>query len=129
MSKNRFEEIVNKIEWRISTKKDRKTKTSCFVKWVLKRYLKYAFEALINGYPIKIRRAVNIYLEVEPIRELTKEEKKYYLTSNKYYGYIFCIKMRGWYFDPEYIFYPEQSILDRLQEVLDSDLVYEFIKS
>ena len=97
-------------------------------------YLYYAWRALVNGWPIKIRASwdttpVTITLEREPARNLKEKEKGRFFTSNMLFGDMFFLKMSGDQIDPDYNWYPDVDLAELLQKSLDSDNIYELIKS
>ena len=96
-------------------------------------YLYYAWRAVINGWTIKVRTSstqtsVKLTLEKEPVRKLEKREKGKYFISNKLFGEMFSINMRGDQIDQEYIWTPCEELSEMLQDSLDSDNIYELIK-
>lgn len=125
--RNRMPEFIDNIEWAISTRKDKKTRTANWVKWVMKRFIPYMWDAVFNGYPIKIVHTAKIYIDMEPIRGLSDIEKKFWLTSEKCLDYIFRLRIESPKLD-EYTWIPSKELLDRLQETINSDMVYKFIK-
>ncbi len=129
MSSKLQDQVIDRIEWQVSSNKDKKSRSTRYVKWIIATYLKYAWIALFNGYPIRIRRATNIFLNKEPVRNLDKKEEGIYFTSNRVFGQMFSITIQDWYQDPGYRFYPGPHLEKQLQEVLDSDIIYELIKS
>ena len=129
MSNKLQDEVIDSIEWQVSSKKDKKTRNTQYVKWIIATYLKYAWVAFFNGYPIRILDGANIFLYKEPVRNLDKKEEGIYFTSNRVFGYMFSISIEGRFHDPGYRFYPGPHLAKRLQETLDSDIIYELIKS
>lgn len=127
--KTKNSEIINNLEWVISSKKDKKTKSATKVKEILRKYRKYAIEAIFNGYPMLMKEGVKIKLMKEPVRALTKDEKKRYFISEKHLDYMFTLVLTGFSNYDDFIFYPDKNIIELIKEAINSDKIYEFIKS
>lgn len=130
--KDKWPEIRDNIEWSASNRKgekrEKKTVVSRMVIWFLKRYLEYMWDAIFNGYPIRVKDVVHIFIEMEPIRALNDIEKRTWRVSTKCSDYIFRIAMRGRYFDDDYTFIPNKKLMQRFEETINSDMVFKFIK-
>lgn len=99
------------------------------VNWIMQRWFHYMWRAVLNGYPIMLHRGPVIKLEMEEARTLTEEEKRRYRQSRIKFGYMFRISLENEKFPKGWTFYPAPEIMDRLQEILDSDKIYELTKS
>lgn len=98
------------------------------------QYFDYATEAVINGYPVviissrKINAGIRFQLIYEPVRELTEQEQRIYLKSDKVVEYIFKIEFINHVINNRMVWYPDSKLRERLQEVLNSDNVYQLVK-
>jgi hypothetical protein len=124
-----YEEIIRRVKQKLAGPGNPQTEISRRVVFILQRYLNYATEALINGYPITIRFGPQITLEMEETRPLEKKEEGIWLTSDRVFGYMFRLNLKRGFIHPDYIWYPDKQIMNRLQKALDSDIIYELIKT
>ena len=101
-----------------------------YTRWILLRYLHYALEALIHGYPIHIYYQAHMILTYSPVKYLTNSQKKRYMFSSRVFGYMFYLSITGKYIDDIYFdFYIDKKLKKRIEEKLNTDSIYEFIKS
>jgi hypothetical protein len=126
--KRKLEEIIDNIEWRISSSKEKKTFSSRHVNWFLKYFFRYSFDAIFKGYPIKIFHRLTIAITYEPLRTLDKNEQKRYVISDRLFGYMFCLRMYGPFFCEDFEWYPDDFLMNRLRLLVNSDDVYKLIK-
>jgi len=134
MARNQYLKIRRRIQEQVATKNGRAGCLSRNVHWIIQMYLYYAWRALVNGWTIKIRASWNvtpviITLERESVRELKEKEKGKFFMSNMLFGDMFSLKMSGDQIDQGYDWYPDVGLAELLQKSLDSDNIYELIKS
>ena len=134
MTMDRYPQIKRKIKKRLKNYYGNPRIMSRNFHWIVQMYLYYAWRAVINGWTIKIqssatRPSIKLTLEKEPVRKLEEREKGKYFISNKLFGDMFSINMRGDQIDPEFIWTPYKELSEMLQDSLDSDNIYELIKS
>lgn len=133
MGQNKTTQIKRNIQLQVATEGKRRC-LSNHVCWIIQQYLYYAWKALVNGWPIKVRAnwdttSVAITLKREPARKLGKREEGIFFISNKLFGDMFSLKMSGNQIDSEYLWYPASELAKQLQASLDSDNIYELMKS
>lgn len=133
MGQNKSTQIRRDIQFQVAIE-SKKRCLSDHVCWIIQQYLYYAWRALVNGWPIKVRAnwdttPVTITLERKPARKLRKREKGRFFISNKLFGDMFSLKMSGNQIDSEYLWYPASELAKQLQASLDSDNIYELVKS
>ena len=87
------------------------------------------FRAVSNGYLIKIYERGWVGLYREPIRPLKKVEVKRYFRSPKVADQLFSVRFTGKVFKDDFNYVPPDKLVKRMKTQLDSDIVYEFIKS
>jgi len=98
------------------------------------KYLEYMIKAVVNGYTIKvyeIKPMAQISLVYEKPREIhTAKAKQKYLFSNKTFEYMFSVKITGKFMKPYwYVFHMGKEFRKAIQDQLNSDAVYQLIKS
>ena len=120
--------IINRVEWQVTTKEGKLTETAKWSFWVIRRYLYYALSALLNGYPIHIRREGTIRLTIEKDRDLNEEEKKRLFRSQRHFGYLFGYEFSGEGWHEEFTFYPCLKWRNKLQKAIDSDVIYDLTR-
>jgi len=134
VARNQYLKIKVRIKKHVATREDQRYYCmSRNVHWIIQMYLYYAWRALVNGWPIKVRAGwdttpVTMTLEKEPVRKMNKREKKRFFLSNKLFGDMFFVKMSGDQIDPGYNWYPDKDLASLLQKSLDSDNIYELMK-
>jgi len=135
MTRDQYVKIRNRIKKQVQTREDQRYYCmSRNVEWIIKMYLHYAWKAVANGWPVKVRSSwrvtpVTITLVKEPVRKVKKEKGKRFFLSDKLFGEMFSVKMSGDQIDPEYNWYPDRNLAELIQESLDSDNIYELVKS
>lgn len=129
--KNKLLEIIHRISEKVSKRHNYGRYDYIF--WIVKRYLRYAIEAAINGYTIKVYNRypiAKIELVWIPAEIMKKRKRKHFQFSNKIFGQMFYLSITGKYFKNElYNFFLNPGIKRRIQEKLDSDDIYQFVKS
>jgi hypothetical protein len=102
------------------------------LEWIISRYLFYLSEALIYGFTIKVYRAITnavIRLNWAPYEKPTRFKKKMYMYSKRVFDYIFYVSITGIYIDSRrYDFFIEKQLRDRIEEKLNTDAIYQFVK-
>jgi len=126
MSRNKYPQIRDRITEVIY--KEKKTRSSRWITWFIKRYLYYAFRALVNGYPININQVVRIALVHEKPRDYKKYDELRYVQNDGLYGYMFSVVFEFKKNNPQCSFYPDIRLKNLLQESVGSNNVYELIK-
>lgn len=122
-------DIVTKVCKIISRTNEPTDRSLRYTKKVVRKFFRKAIPAVLNGYPIKIYYALTIALHYEPIRKLEKHEKGVYFFSSKVIDYMFCIKLTGNIITHDVYLTPTKIISKKLQEILNSNLVYQFVKN
>lgn len=129
MALTHFQIIIEKVKWSITSKEDALTDKAHRAGAIVKRFIKLMWDSVLRGNEVNIHHGTSFYLDMEPARELTEEEKKRYRSSSRKFGYIFSIKWRDkTNLHEQWIFYPEPEIMKRLEELLESDKIYELTK-
>jgi len=126
--KDRYREVRDSIKLNLYMRHVSTSFVIRFIPFIIGRYFDYARKALVNGYPIKIVNTISIELEQEPSRNLEESEKGRYFKSNRVFGKMFSITMKGPHMNQNYLFYPDKKFSEPLQKSLDSDIIYELIK-
>ncbi len=134
MTMDRYPQIKRRIKNQLANYYGNPKIMSRNFHWVVQMYLYYAWRAVINGWTIKInssadRPSMKLTLKKEPVRKLEEREKGKYFISNKLFGDMFSINMSGDQVDPEYIWTPCKELSEMLQDSLDTDNIYELVKS
>lgn len=124
---DKLNEVIDACQWYVSSSKEKKTFIKRFVTWYVKHFLRYTFDAVFRGWPIKINKKITIAITYEPVRTLDKFEKKRYVISDRVFGYMFCLTMYGPLLK-NYEWYPDEFLMTRLRLLVDSDEVYKLIK-
>lgn len=134
MPSNKFYEVIKRLaEIKLSSGIKRTRKD---VSWIIKRYLHYAIEAAIHGYPIKVycqgdsNALIQLgWIPVNFNRRMWKRQRKMYAFSSREYGKMFYISITGKYMPKVYYqFYMEEGIKKRLEDLLNTDAVYQFTR-
>ena len=127
--KDLYREIVNNVKKSISSKPGKLTRTSHAVSFVVKRFIHYMMLAIMNGYVIKMHiPKIHFSLEYEKNRELENREKKVIFRGNYIYDYFFRVNISSPRIHEEYYFKPDEYWAEMLQDILDSDRIYEYIQ-
>jgi hypothetical protein len=95
----------------------------------MKKFIDLSMDAVIHGYTILLKDVVTFRLIAEPRKNFKSKYKKVYFTSDKCIDYMFSIQFqfRG-SSRLSCKFAPDKIWAERLQEILDSDKIYELIK-
>lgn len=87
------------------------------------------FEAVLNGYPIVIRKRIRMSLEFLPVRRIYSRTKRIYILSNRLFDYMFYVSMKCKYqYNKYYIFVPSNNLKERVRERINTDAVYKLVK-
>jgi hypothetical protein len=104
-----------------------------YTSWIIKRYIHYMIEAILHGYIIKIYSPVpiaKIYLGYTPVEKLRKSHKKRYVFSSRMFGFMFYISITGKRINDEtYYFLMDQSLRKRIADIINTDTIYQFVKT
>lgn len=96
--------------------------------WIIRKYLYYALRALVNGYPINVKKTAWIKLVHEEPKDYGRNDEYRYFQSSKLYGYMFSIIFELKLHNHENIFYPDIELRKLLLESMESDVIYELVK-
>jgi hypothetical protein len=101
---------------------------------IFRLYVYHAYFAAMNGYNITTKAynsnpkliAFRLFVLIEPIRDLSEEEKEIYLTSKKKFGSMYRFQMQGISMNNrKFTFTPEPGMNADLQDIINSDLIYK----
>ena len=124
-----FNLIKGRVEEKISTKDGVKTARTRRVAWVLKRFIRYMWDALLDGNTINVMGGPTFKLKMEEARNLEEEEKRRYRQSSRKFGYMFFIDIEYKGDIQNWKFYPDEEVMKRLEEMLETDKIYQLTKS
>lgn len=103
------------------------------IMFIVSRFFHYAKESLLNNKIIvsQYKNGSNMRLSFshELARPLGKIEKFYYFFSKKILSKIFLVKVMYHYDTAWCDFIPDQQFASEIQNILDTDLVYKYVKT
>jgi hypothetical protein len=123
--KDRYKGLKDNVKDWLSRGYDHHVSTTRKVNWAIQRFFYYSKRAVLNGYPVRIRKGIHITLKMEPVRELDIYEEGRYFKSNRKFGYMFYLEISGHPIFDRYNFYPEPELAEMIQEIIDSDKIYQ----
>lgn len=98
----------------------------CFLPFI-KCYLPLAMKSIIHGYPINLAKNRWLALHIEDRKPLPKEMEKFYYYSDLVFEKMFYISVWGKNGREGYRLELEEPWARKLQEVLNSDQVYQLL--
>lgn len=108
------------------------------LKLIAGKFNDYLIDAVLNGYPVRTRLNIGKQLDnregilfqlvYEKNRNLTSDEYRIYRRSSILVDYIFKIEISGKAMHKEYTWFPSKKTMDKLQEVINSERIYQLVK-
>ena len=97
--------------------------------WIIKKFIEYTMLAALNGYVIKVPYLSWISLRIDYIQFVPWRLKRKLIFSPKAFGYTFTMMMsKGPLARFGYKFSPDIKWRRRIEEIIDTDVVYSLIK-
>jgi hypothetical protein len=129
---SKFKQTIARIS---SYEASRKLKCpNTYVFWIISRYIYYLFEAVIHGYKINVYykqfRQASIELVYTPVEKVSTNYKEKYLYSSRVFGNMFFILITGKYMqNDQFHFYLDRKIRERITKIINTDTIYQYIRS